>query len=517
MQSESERIRGEMTSLKVDDNNIAIEDTTFTINRALFDNNTVGHLVWNQKDCVCIDCDTPVERALELMVMRGISSLPVKNKDGQWTGILNMADIVAHMVGYVAGAGDDPTIRDDGQKHRHMVPEGKLQEKEALKIPCNQLLGLTWESRHLVVFDAADRISNAVNRLSQGNHRGLVQGKGWWQVVSQWDIAVWLARHSREMDDPNLADNRREWLGSVVNATLGELKLATSKHVVTIPHDVSAIEGFRRLASNGVSAMPITAANGTLCGTLSISDMRGMDFSKWKSLELSVMEFLKVANLYQHPQVVANSHTKFGDLLLKIQARDVHRVWLVTGDNKPCGVVSLTDLLHRVYQLSFPEPKMLESDKTKQSSPAVASPSMSSRSGAHGTGELQQQQQGTSTAFGMKEKESTKSGSGALCGCTPSQKAGLGKGDVATKGTGGGGIGQCSYGNTSCTCPSSCICGGNQSSFQEVTGQGQGKGSGMATSQGQLHQGPVSGQKKAFGHEQQQQQQEQVQQGKIKH
>lgn len=98
--------------------------------------------------------------------------------------------------------------------------------------------------------------------------------------------------------------------------------------------------------------------------------------------ELPVMEFLKVANLLQYPQVmphimrwlgcsypsdianhdiddndyidycgvainddynmalmknaqvVANSHTKFGDLLLKIQARDVHRVWLISGDNK---------------------------------------------------------------------------------------------------------------------------------------------------------------------------------------
>jgi hypothetical protein len=92
--------------------------------------------------------------------MRGISSLAVK-KDGQWTGIINMADIVAHMVGYVTGAGHDPTSRDDGQKHRHLTTgEGKLKEKEALKVPCHQLLGLTWESRHLVVFDAADRIDN---------------------------------------------------------------------------------------------------------------------------------------------------------------------------------------------------------------------------------------------------------------------------------------------------------------------------------------------------------------------
>jgi hypothetical protein len=33
-------------------------------------------------------------------------------------------------------------------------------------------------------------------------------------------------------------------------------------------------------------------------------------------------------------QVVANANMELGDVLLKIQARDVHRVWLTSGDNK---------------------------------------------------------------------------------------------------------------------------------------------------------------------------------------
>lgn len=455
---------------------LKIGDTDFEVNQTLFQNTTVGdvivgHLVWNQKDCISIDGDTHVDRALELMVMRGISSLPVKNKEGQWTGILNMADIVAHMVGFVAGPGDDATIRDDGQKHRHFEP--KLKEKEALNMSCQQLLGLTWESRHLLVFDAADRVDNAILRLSQGNHRGLVQGKGWWQVLSQWDIAVWLARHCREMDDPNLANNRREWLGSVVNATLGELKLAESKHVVTIPHDLSAIESFRRLAATGVSAIPIVAANGTLCGTLSISDLRGMDFAKWKALELPVMEFLKVSNLLQYPQVVANSHTKFGDLLLKIQARDVHRVWLISGDNKPTGVVSLTDLLHRMHQFVNPEPKMLQSEealrgKSKESLPSAAT---------------------KSPLVGARNVPFAQSGGGATgsCQCSPSEKMGTSGTPVASSKIGGGAAqsgGGCTYGNKGCTCPATCICGGSQSHQQQQQVHQQGGQQGMAQKKG---------------------------------
>jgi hypothetical protein len=58
--------------------------------------------------------------------------------------------------GYVQGPGvDDPTISDD-QQHRHIEPKSK--EKDALNFPCCHLLGLTWESRHLVVVDAAERL-----------------------------------------------------------------------------------------------------------------------------------------------------------------------------------------------------------------------------------------------------------------------------------------------------------------------------------------------------------------------
>jgi CBS domain-containing protein len=424
---------------------LKIGDLDFEINSTLFHDSTVGHLVWNQKDCICIECDTSVEKALEIMVMRGISSLPVKNKEGQWMGILNMADIVSHMVGYVVGPGEDPTPRDDGQKHRHI--EAKLKEKEALKVPCQQVLGLTWESRHLLVFDAADRLDSALLRLSQGNHRGLVQGKGWWQVLSQWDIAVWLARHCRENDDPNLADNRREWLGSVVNANLGELKLAESKHVVTIPHDLSAIEAFRRLAGNGVSAMPIVAANGTLCGTLSVSDLRGMDFSKWKALELPVMEFLKVSNLLQYPQVVANGHTKFGDLLLKIQARDVHRVWLISGDNKPTGVVSLTDMLHRLHELLNPAPKMLQSGGHEEMMKAKSKQGQASAATMH--------MEGATAA--------TAGGGGGTCKCSgTTESSGPSGVTAAVK----GGKGACAYGNKSCSCGTSCACQGGSEGQQ---------------------------------------------------
>jgi predicted transcriptional regulator len=341
---------------------------THELNQSLFHDTTVGQIVFNHKECISIACDEKVDRALEVMAMRGISSLPVQNKSGQFIGILNMADIVAHMCGYVRGAGDDPTIRDDGQKHRHH--SGKVKGREALTSPVQELLGLTWESRHLVIFDANDRLDMIFNRLSSGNHRALVQGKGWWQVISQWDLACWLAIHSRELDDPNLRSDKRQWLGSIVHAPIGSLGLCPPKHVLTLNCEETAMDGFRKLAANGVSAMPVVTAHNQLCGTLSTSDLKGMSADKLKALELPVQEFLKVANTLQFPQVACNSSKSLGDLLLQIQARDVHRVWVMGTNNNVAGVVSLSDILQMFSHYLSGKKEAFQGGKEGQSTSA---------------------------------------------------------------------------------------------------------------------------------------------------
>jgi CBS-domain-containing membrane protein len=404
----------------------------FELNKSLFSDTTVGQLVFNQKDCVSISCDAHVDKALELMVMRGVSSLAVKDNAGNFTGILNISDIVAHMSGYVVGGtGDDP-----GQRHRHLEP--RSSDKDALNFPCCHLLGLTWESRHLVVLDATDRIDAVLEKFSSGNHRALVQGKGWWQVISQWDLAVWLSRHCREVDDPNLASDRRQYLGNIVDAKLDELGLSEYKHVVSVANNVSAKEAFHGLAQNGVSAMPIVDVKGILCGTISSSDLRGMDSSKLKSLSLPVMDFLKVSNLYQSSQVVANKETKFGDLLLRIQARDVHRVWLVDHDYKPCGVVSLTDILHQLNQFLHELP-------ATRGPYSEAAASISTQSSTLGVADK--------LGGGREVKMGGKSLHGEVAGSV----GGGGEKSVSLAGD------TCRFGNKACSCTNQCSCqAGNQ-------------------------------------------------------
>jgi CBS-domain-containing membrane protein len=330
----------------------------YELNAGLFRDTTVGQLIYEKPgDCVVVDESDHVDKALSLMSARGFTSIPVRNKANQIIGILNMGDIVAHMSGYKRGPGGDVATFDDGQRHRHLDPSSAsktVPDPMSLAIPCSQLVGLTWESRHLVVFNDFDRLDTVIARLTSGNHRALVQGKGWLSIISQWDITKWLAGHSRELDDPNLASDRKNFLGSFVNSTLGELGLAVSKPVVALPSSMTAMDGFKALALNGVSAMPILDPYKGLCGTLSTSDIRGTVVETLKSLNLPILDFLKVANTLQYPQVTCDEKTTFCELLLKIQARDVHRVWMLDRNNQLSGVVSLTDIFSMLAKHLMP-------------------------------------------------------------------------------------------------------------------------------------------------------------------
>jgi len=277
-----------------------------------------------------VDCDTLVEKALSMMIKHQVSSLAVKNKEGGWQGILNMGDIAAHMSGFVLDESVAAlTHGSESESHRHYQPKPKDQGD--LKFPCCHLLGLTWESRRPMIIDAKEPLHQVLVKLSSGCHRALIQGSGWFQVLSQWDIAVWLARH-RDLNDADIGGNKSKWLGSLVNGSIGELGLCETKHLVSIPHDMNVMEGMRRIVEAGVSALPVIGGDGTLWGTLSVNDLRYIDLhsaDKLKSFSMHCIEFLRVHNLTKLPQAVATKETPFGDVLARVYNREVHRVWLI--------------------------------------------------------------------------------------------------------------------------------------------------------------------------------------------
>jgi len=300
-----------------------------------------------------------------------------------------MGDLVAHLSGVPmpmplssSGSSEEAmSLQQDEQLQEAVETESGPSEKEkaeevqhsarkGLTAHVQHVMGLalTEESKHpMVVLDAADRLDHVMQLLTGGTagvHRALVRGKGWWRILSQWDVIVYLANEA-------IAGT----LGSVTGGTLAELGLDSRKSVLTLSSGMTAAAGFKLLAECGVSAMPITNEHGQLIGTLSTSDLRGMSSDKLKSLSLPVMDFLRVANLLVRPQVTAVSTDTLGTVLMRLVGREVHRVWLIDSleHRHVVGVLSLTDILAQFVKWALqpdsdPSSASSSSSSTKEAS-----------------------------------------------------------------------------------------------------------------------------------------------------
>lgn len=452
------------------------------LNAKLFRQATAGQMVANQNECVTIREDQPMNEALEMMANRSFSALPVRNSKDQFTGILNLSDIAAHLSGFVHGpststTGKSPAVG-GGAGERH-IDERLAALKEVpsslFTTPVKQLVGLSWESRHMIMVDATERLDNIISKLACGDHRLLVKGKGWHQVLSQWDIAVWLARHNiGEEEDPNMSTLRRGCIsiGSIGDASLAELGIATPKRVVTIPWNITARAGFHTLSQHGVSAMPIMNKDGNFISTLSSSDLRGISSEKLKALQLPVLDFLQVCNAARYHQVTAHPTTSLGEVLRRLVSRDVHRVWVMSDDNNEViSVVSITDILHLIDRLMSP------SGQSKYSGGS---------SSGYGYGTMMEQPQskgaavgsGSGVASGGSSKPSELHGSSAASSTTAGSSGGMKctecgcSSDETSRGLASLAISKCSCSSPKCECSKSKQTAAKPSTMPTASGSG---------------------------------------------
>jgi len=144
--------------------------------------------------------------------------------------------------------------------------------------------------------------------------------------------------------------------GPHVDATLSSLSKAKNlcinffKYVRTIPISSTALHGFQqmRLAPRQVHALAIVDENGVIVGTLSSADLRGFTHEKLGNILLPVLEFLKAQGTHRAP-VVCEPSISIKEVVALMINEKVHRVWLVDDDNKPVGVVSMTDIILYFY------------------------------------------------------------------------------------------------------------------------------------------------------------------------
>jgi len=168
--------------------------------------------------------------------------------------------------------------------------------------------------------------------LSKGVRRFLVETESTgWRLVTQTDMVKFLWRNFDKFQ-----------LGDI---TIEEAKIS-SRPVIRADTRTTAIECFRRMRVHEVNGIAIVDPEGSLVGTISESDLRGLDQNSMERLQFLVLDFLKLQNLGVVPEVITvRPNMPLRDLMEAISKKKKHRVFILDSKNQLSGVITLSDII----------------------------------------------------------------------------------------------------------------------------------------------------------------------------
>src|SRR5262245_33802250 len=127
---------------------------------------------------------------------------------------------------------------------------------------------------------------------------------------------------------------------------VGDLLRTKGEEVVTIDALGDIGTAVRLLMEQGIGVLPVTSADGTLCGVISERDIvRAVD------VNLANLRQSRVDRVMRHPAPVCTAEEALEEVMSRLTRERVRHL-IVVEDNKPIGVVSVGDLVkYRLQQL----------------------------------------------------------------------------------------------------------------------------------------------------------------------
>lgn len=321
----------------------------------------------------------PPFQVLRLFASRDILSAPVfAAGTDTCRGFVGVDDILRAMLGWASVAADpSPAGRAEGLRragarlHSERVRDiprandGALLRARAdgsmslLEVVRSAFLrnGAARPVHRIAVYDAPDGDDDDADDAAAGAPVRVTA------VVSQSDVVAFIARHSPA------------GLGPLARIPVGDIEDLVSSPVAAVPQDMSAALA---LASLFQSDCPVSAAavvatqgagtHGALLADVSLADLRGLTPADVGALATPVLDFLatrhppparsptgaasawgvKAPDAERRRDVAAAKFppgAPLGSVVAALAASRRHRVYIVDGDGRPDGILTLTDLL----------------------------------------------------------------------------------------------------------------------------------------------------------------------------
>jgi len=183
-------------------------------------------------------------------------------------------------------------------------------------------------------------LSSLLEKLSEGTnrHRVLVVNdlEEPIAVISQSALLRFIAKNSNRIEN------------TLLHANIDTVQLAT-KNPISVSYEADAVHAVHVTREAGVPAVAVVGKNGALVATFSVSDAKGLLPEYFGDLTRNVMSFLTTHSEPKLPPFTCRGSCTVEEVLMKMVALEVHRLWMVDERERPTGVVSLTDVIRFLY------------------------------------------------------------------------------------------------------------------------------------------------------------------------
>lgn len=294
---------------------------------------------------VTVDKSASLPEVLQLLTKHDIRSVPVVDKEkNRLLGLVDMIDIITFIVRFAEECHGLPAA----QRNFEWFSEQLQKSGQTI----SQIAGLSGEKSKLIpvmhgtsIYDVMQiMVTNGVQRVPVLHP----QTNNLENFITQSTLIQYFAKNSAK-------------LGKYGEYTLSELGFKP-KHVYSVKENGLAIEAFKMMSEHKITGVPIVDSDGSIITNISSRDLRNVltDPNFFEKLQLPAERFasdLKSKSFLHnaetmYPKICCKFSNKFAEVLHKLAATKIHRIYVVENTEKPVSVISLDDIVSKIFDIT---------------------------------------------------------------------------------------------------------------------------------------------------------------------
>jgi len=294
----------------------------------LLSTTTLG-AVLADRTTVFVEPTATIHETVQLLVNKSILSVPVVLSKGgtiDCLGFVSVFDVMLFLLESI---------------EKYLA--GHQQDLEALttSLRMSDVSSILDQRDSWVSYTPSDNLLKPLERFSSDVHRAPV-----WNdpktamvgILSQSDYISFL--NAYKTDDS---------LSFAMSSKITELEYTNEIYIASWSETVFSC--LKMMREKRLTAIPLVNEKQELVGCLSATDVKTLAATDWARVFDDVKDYLADFFPASLIPVTVTETSTFSDVLLKMTAHRVHRLFVVDGNKHPIGVVTMTDVIRWLYLL----------------------------------------------------------------------------------------------------------------------------------------------------------------------